>query len=214
MWPFESKPNVPVTRSRKLLTCAVGTVGALFLSVLGSGVWDRLGNPLVDWITRTIITVIGALIGTYKDSIYREASRGFSEYPASMLYGFLLTVIPVIAIVLVRRARRLRENPSLESRASRMSRLMLSRTFLYLFLLYALSFSAVAYSRQVYMRAIITYAESSLDRLAPHLTEAEEEELLAQFRSVQSAEDYYAFYRRLLETYEQHGLDHRSVPPL
>ena len=217
-------PDETVRRSRKFLLGAAGTIGAVFLSALGSGVWNHWGSPFLDWISRAIITVIAALVGTYKDSIYREASRGFQEYPASMLYAFVLITMPMIAIALVWFAARLREDlgsepgPSSVSRMSPshvfLSRVFLSRTFLYLFLLYTFATSAVSLSRQFYIRAIVVYSQSSIDRLAPHLTNAEEEELLAQFRSVQSAEDYYSFYGRLLDIFEAHGLDHRSDPPL
>lgn len=90
----------------------------------------------------------------------------------------------------------------------------MSRAFSYVLLLFVLSTSVVSLSRQVYVRAVVVFAQTSIDRLAPYLTDAEEEELLAQFRNVQRAEDYYAFYDRLLEIYEEHGLDHRSTAPL
>ena len=217
MWLGGVEPDMPdksVSRFRKSLTIAAAPIGVILLGAVGSGVWDRLGSSFFDWIARAIITAVSALFGTYKDSIYREASVGFHEHAATSLYALAMGAAVGMCISFVVLIGRRRGNSSSKSDASRISRVFQSRVFAYVVVLAVLSFAAVSFFRDIYVAAVVVYAESSIDRLAPYLTDAEEEELVAQFRNVRGAEDYYAFYSRLLEIYEAHGLDHRSVPPL
>ena len=207
-------PDKNVERLQKYLVPAATVIGVILLGAVGSGVWDRLGSRFFDWIARAVITFIDALIGSYKDSIYRAASRGFHEQAASFLYMYVIVAVAVICIALVVSVGHRRNNSSWKSGASRISRAFRSRAFPYVLVLYVFSTTGVTLSRHFYVKAVVVFAQSSIDRLAPYLTDAEEEELLAQFRNVQGATDYYAFYDRLLEIYEAHGLDHRSVPPL
>lgn len=104
-------PAKIVMPSRKVLRIAATSVGVVFLGAVGSGVWDRMGSDALDWTARAIITLIDALIGTYKDSIYREASLGFHEHAASTLYVYLLCVTAICIIFIVLQRRR-RENSS------------------------------------------------------------------------------------------------------
>ena len=203
-----------VSRGKKYLKYAVALVGTIVLGAVGSGVWERLGSKFFDWIARSIITFVNALIGTYKDSIYREAALGFNEQAASMLYLIVLGAMVggCFGFTVARWHRH--QDSRANSRASTVSRTPWPRVLLYLSLVFVASNSAINASRHIYVREIVVYVYSSIDRLAPFLTDAEEEELLAQFRNVRGSEDYYAFYDRLLETYEAHGLDPRGRPPL
>ena len=157
-------------RLRKLALTAAASVGVVVLGAIGSGLWDRLGSPFLDAVVRAIITAIDALIGTYKDSIYREASYGFHEKPASILYSFVWGIVPVMSIAIVALALIvLRDGNSISVRTARTLRVVRSRLFLYGFLLYTISSSAIFLSRHAYVRGVVVYAESSIDRLAPYL---------------------------------------------
>lgn len=207
-------------RSRKLLLIIAAPIGMILLSVVGNALWDRVGSDFLDWIVRIIITSMDAVIGTYKDSIYREASHGYHEYASSRLYGFVLGGILglYIGLILLERLldrisfNRVSSVPDVDS--PRVFRILRSRIFFYVVFLIAIANSVISISRNAYIGAVTVYAQTSVDRLAPYLTEADEEELLAQFRNVRGAEDYYTFYARLLKLFETHGLDHRSIPPL
>ena len=74
-----------------------------------------------------------------------------------------------------------------------------------------LSFSLILSVRISSINNIITYTQTNIDRLAPMLTEQEEEELLAEFRSVKNAEDYYKFHSKLLKLSSDHHITLRKI---
>ena len=204
--------------SRKLLLIIAAPVGLILVSVVGNALWDRAGSYLLDWIIRIVITFMDTMIGTYKDSIYREASKGYHEYAASSLYGLVLAGIAglYISLIILERIRtRAGSGPDVDGpRVPGIIRIFRSRIFFYAFVLIAIANIGISISRNAYISAVTVYAQTSIDRLAPYLTEAEEEKLLAQFRNVRGTADYYTFHAGLLKLFEAHGLDHRSTPPL
>lgn len=75
---------------------ALGLVGSVLLGGIGSGVWELALKPLGQWCGRLALT--GATLGSnsVRDSIYREAAKGYHE--ASALNMFSLTVFVMFAI--------------------------------------------------------------------------------------------------------------------
>ena len=74
--------------------------------------------------------------------------------------------------------------------------------------------SYVSFSRIIYTRAVIIYAQSTIARIAPHIDDQREEVLWAQLRSVRSAEDYYSFYDELQGELAQFDLEDFGEKPL
>ena len=195
---------------------AAAILGTLVLGAIGSGIWDRVGGPLFDVITRLLIGGIDLITRTYKDSIYREAAYGFQEASSSFIHQQFLGILPVFYFFLILRHPWLKEKMP-RSGDSRFKTLIRSSKGFYLIsvvtvIVFVTCFVSVM--RLTYVRGVITYAQTTIQRLAPHIDEQEEEELLAQLRSVRESEDYYAFYERLQQRLKNFQLKDYGRKPL
>src|SRR5436190_13657044 len=72
----------------------------------------------------------------------------------------------------------------------------------------------VASTRARYVRAVILYANSTIQRIAPYIDDKTEKQLWAQYRSIRNAKDYYAFYDSLQAHLKQFGIPDYGVKPL
>jgi hypothetical protein len=70
---------------------ALGFIASILLGGVGSGVWEVGLKPLGQWLGRLLLTAATLGSNSVKDSIYREAAKGFHE--ASSLELFWLTVL-------------------------------------------------------------------------------------------------------------------------
>ncbi len=203
--------------SGRTLKVGLTVLGTVLLGAIGSGIWARIGEPLANLLTSAVINGINLVFSSYKDSIYIQASRGFREYSANALYQLFVVTLAMFYILLVVFHPWLTDRYPADALRNRTKQFLRSgRGFLLVGVLVftVLSTCAVVYTRISYVNRIITYAQTSIDRLAPFLTDQEEEELLAEFRSVRSAEDYYKFYDRLLKLFSDHGIASYGVRPL
>jgi len=213
---MKSPTRKPI-ESRRTLKVGLAILGTVILGAIGSGIWARIGEPLANLLTSSVINGINLFFSSYKDSIYIRASYGFREYSANALLQYFIFILAMIFMLLVVFNPWLTDRYPVGALRNKINHFFRSgRGFLLQgVILFTVLFACVVmYTRISYVNRVITYAQTSIDRLAPFLTNQEEEELLAEFRSVRSAEDYYKFYDRLLKLYSDHGIAHRSVRPL
>lgn len=213
MKPSTRKPR----KSKRTLKVGLAILGTLILGAIGSGIWARIGEPLANLFTSAVINGINLIWSNYKDLIYIQASSGFREYAANELYQIFIVTLAMVYVLLIIFHPWLTDRYPAGALRKRTEKFFRSgRGFLLggIFMFAVLSSCVVLFTQISYVNRVITYAHKSIDRLAPFLTDQEKKELLAEFRSVNSAEDYYKFYDKLLKLYSDHGIDHRSVRPL
>lgn len=209
--------DTPVVRRVSRWRLAGTVLGAIVLGAIGSGLWDRMGDPILQMLSGAVINGIDLVVGSYKDTIYRQASYGFREYPSTFLFKifiFFLTALYLAVVVSHPAVSRGERAQNLGGRARKAIRSRGGFFLLVALALVALSSFYATSTQLSYTNRVILFAEVSIDRLAPFLTDQEEEELLASFRSVRSAADYYLFYDRIIALHEANRLPHHSVPPL
>jgi|GEM_PF-3294189 len=216
---MENNSKKDVHNGRKIVTAVLGT---LILGALGSGLWERLGSPLFDFITHVIIDGIDWVTKSYKDSIYTEASFGFQERSANVLYESFLAFSPLCYLLLImihswlRGWLALKEklsnstlNPVKNFMRSSKGFFLLSILTLFVFVNFFISFT-----RTAYVQAVIKYVNSTIQRIAPYIDDQTEELLWAQYRSVKSSDDYYAFYEVLQKHLKTAGIENHGTKPL
>jgi len=216
--PKDIEPkDIGPRKSRRGLKVGLTILGTVLLGAIGSGIWARIGDPITSFLVNALINGINLFFSSYKDSIYIEASYGFVESSANMLYSIFVLTVALFYITIVvfhpwltdrYPAGSIRKTVSLFFKSRRGFILLGIITFS------VLSSSVIEITRISYINRVVTYAHNSIDRLAPFLTHQESKELLAEFRNVRSAEDYYKFYDKLLRLYSKNGIAHRSVRPL
>lgn len=210
-------------------------LGIVLLGAIGSGVWQIVGAPVVTFISELIISSINLLVGTYKDSIYSNASKGFRESSATALYVLFFVLPPLIYLSYSfgkgygkRAAKKEIQNIEKESankhddeleqleyrRRKLQERLITLKRIRFAPILLLLVVALIAASQISYTNRIVTYVENTLDRLAPYENAMSILRLRAQFREVSTAEDYYLLYDLLESKLKEHGLESKSIEPL
>ena len=124
--------SMPLMKRSTRLAQAVGSIGCTaqrpIVSRQSRG-GKRLGSDPVFSPARSVISFINTVIGTYRDSNYREASHGFQERAASSLYMLVHVTVAVICIMLSALGARRYENSTWRFGNSRMSRVFRSHKF-------------------------------------------------------------------------------------
>lgn len=201
---------------RTIKTIAV-TFGTIILGAIGSGVWEKLVGPLFDGLTELIIDALDFLIGSYKDSIYREAAFGYREYAANGIYELIIGAMPALYLILLLNHPKMAKRTAVTGLAKSLRAALRSAGGFYVLsviTLFVFSYIVVSVTRLNYTNAVVTFAEGSIDILAPYISEDERRQLLSDFRRVTCKEDYYKYYAKLVELYKKYDISSNGVAPL
>ena len=57
---------------KKVVLGALGLLGTILIGAIGSGIWQRLGDPLYIWLRDALLTGTTFGIATLKDALYAE----------------------------------------------------------------------------------------------------------------------------------------------
>ena len=212
---MEAPTIEPAKKSKRHIQIILAWVVPILLGAIGSGVWARIGEPFTNFCTSAIINGISFFFSTYKDSIYRGASYGFREYSSNELFKLFIGFALLGYLLIPFTHPWLRKYyPTRQTEPDRTQFFFRSGCGFILISIFAfavLSSLAVGITSISYNNRIITYTQTSIDRLAPFLTEQEEEELLAEFRSVKDAKDYYTLHEKLLKLSSKHNVVLRKI---
>lgn len=193
-----------------------GILGVVILGAIGSGVWQLIGEPFVNYLTKITIQGINFIVNSYKDDIYLEASQGFHEASSLSLYMFIL-MLPFFVVTWVisfrtgyKRADTHYKNKPPSSEPSTASPWLM-------FYLLAIFIAVILFTKaneKAYINSVITYVEVSLDRLKPYMKEKEIIGLRAEFREVTNANEYYEFREKIESNLKSNNLISKGVPPI
>lgn len=193
---------------KKYLSWMLSAAGIIVLGAIGSGVWQIIGQPLVNAIVEFSVNTINIFFSSYKDSIYARASLGFHERASNNLFTLVMMLILFIPFLLSVRGK---FHLSSESSVFLVSIL---RVFRVLNLAVLVSLVIYMVTQNSYVNRVIIYVDTSLDRLSPYESQEKITELRAKFREVQTASDYHSLYAEIEGLILDNGLESRSQPPL
>ena len=202
-----------MVKSNKVVSWIAGTLGVIVLGAIGSGVWQLLGEPIVDSIVKFIVNSMDLFFSTYKDSIYSKASLGFHESSSNSIYTLFLFMISFVPIVFLLGRALGKKSSSMNYEVVNKRRSFL-KIVMVVNIVLMVSMTLNVVTSISYVSRVILYVEVSLDRLAPYESSKRLAELKAQFREVSTAEDYYQLYNDIEKLLKSNGLKSRSVAPL
>ena len=160
---------------------------------------DRLLGPAWDTATNFVINSISRVVGTYKDSIYADAAKGFHEESAVFIHIVVLMLPPLGYWFVLLSHPIMRKKPE---EKNRIRDFMRSRQGFYILfvvtLLIMLSFS-ISQLRVSYINKVVTFSVQSMNILAPKIPDVEMKTLRANYYQVETRDDYLAFHKQLLE---------------
>lgn len=186
-----------------------GVAVAIILGALGSGIWERLLSPAYDYCSSAVVGLFGSVSISFKNSIYREAARGFHERHALSLLTYILSGVGglytgFLVVHLSRRSTKIGKAISSLLRSSKASFILL------LFVLAILFATLITSMRENFVNQVTTYALNGIEILGSDITAEEQAKLRAEFFQIKDAEDFYSFHNRLQALAEVTGvpLDH------
>ena len=206
---------------RKVALGALGLVGTILIGAIGSGIWQRLGDPLYIWLRDA--TLNGATLGiaTLKDALYAEVATGLYERPASVLLGTFLFVILyvmfiMLTIITVRarrqghalgKGRRRGEAVNIEERRQRVLQTLRKQLYVMwpmtLVLAISITFNII---KTTYTSRAIGHYRQLTALVGPYISESEMKTYDSRFAQIQSAQEYTDVTRELVELATENGL--------
>lgn len=206
---------------KKVALGALGLLGTILIGAIGSGIWQRLGDPLYIWLRDALLNGATLGIATLKDALYAEVATGLYERPASLLLGaFLFSILYAIFILLTfltLRAKRQgnaldegrRSGEAVNSEGRRQRALETLRKRLYvlwpitLALAIVIAFSGV---RTTYTSRAIGHYRQLTALVGPYISESEMKTYDSRFAQIRSGQDYTDLTRELVELATENGL--------
>ena len=181
----------------KLLKVVLGVLATIVLGAIGSGLWERMLGPFLDWLTRATIGLYASIVGTYRDSIYESAAKGFHEQHSLATYTMIIGMLPFIYYLLLRRHPTVTRNPDDPMRVFMRSRkgywVILALTIAVFF---ATSFSSL---RIRHINETITFSLASTEIVRPLIGEQKYIDLRSRYFSMRSSKDFRAIYDELVK---------------
>ncbi|MFD0727163.1 hypothetical protein [Lysobacter brunescens] len=180
----------------------IGIIGTIFLGAIGSGLWDVfLKNALISAYIMTS-TAIGSVFSGYIDSIHEDIGKANANEVGIMLFLFFMLTIVFLNILgarfIFRTYKRItRDQP--QNGFSSPSPKNMRRMVVAVVLMSA--FNVIAYSHHafetLYRLRAITWTERSIEIIRPSISEQDFLKIRAMYRSVDSADDFYALINTL-----------------
>ena len=186
----------------KKLTCfkvVLGVVAAVIIGSIGSGLWERAIGPAWDAFTNFVINSISRVVGTYKDSIYADAAKGFHEQSSLFVHILLVMLMPIAYLLLLLRHPTMRKKPQEKDLIRDLIRSQKGFYFLCVVTLSLMVSFFIWQFRVMYINKVITFSFQSMNILAPKVPDVEMKALRAKYYLVENKDDYLAFHKQLLE---------------
>lgn len=196
-----------------------GLAAAILIGAIGSGVWEALLKPLLQYGAEVVVGLFAWVSTAFKDSIYREAAEGFHEKHSltliTFIYGVIAGAITSILFIWPLRGwikKKIRAKPeALEAIPEVTTRKLFITAVLVLSIL-ALGIFVTA--RESYVNRIATWSLTSIERLNSSVSPLEYAAFKATYFRVNDANDFYAFHARLKKAAQEKGVELREFDPL
>ncbi|HAT7741556.1 TPA: hypothetical protein RQK93_004552 [Vibrio vulnificus] len=181
----------------KLVKYIVAGVGTIFIGGLGSGVWERILSPLLDYAISGISTLLSYLSSSYDDSIYQKAASVADEGQVTIFMSLMFTLLAFFWL-----CKALSTKPDNEMLSGVHTGLTAAFRGWYgiIFSASTLVFSMVTLSTN---SAIYQVRNSSIDNIniaRPYIGDERYHKLYSQFLQIKSKEDFVD-YQLKIESY-------------
>jgi len=205
-----------------------GVVGTILLGAIGSGFWQRLGDPLYTFVRDSVLNLATLGLATLKDSIYADVSRGFSEASTrtqedlAFWFSYVLLAGLVGATFWIRDARRRFQNlmkDKSDTAQNELTREQLANSIrrslmhtgivlpivwmLSIFIVFGHLFQA---AKDTYTAKAISNYQQLLNLIGPFVTSDEVKTLNSRFAQIRTAHDYVVLNDQLKSLAQQHKL--------
>lgn len=183
----------------------------VLLGAIGSGLWNYAGEPLLKWISATYISAAQKLNSGYYDYLHSEIGKGTNSQ-VELLTATLSMAIFILLILLstlIMRFQFLSTEAKTISSSERNSAIKVIDLLFYIGILAAIIFFFGIVStviKQTYRTDAVIFIERSLDIIAPKIDQQKNIAMRAQYRSIESANDFYVLHDELITLGKENSL--------
>lgn len=186
-------------KNNKLAYITLGIFGSILIGALGSGVWEYLLKPFFSHSINFILDVSTLGMDKFKNSIYEEVSKGFSEKNSISTYSFITMIylgfLFMMILILFRKIKNKKINLDEEDNAPKElnnSYQKLIRRFYILSSLSILLFMIIMVQniKLQYINTSIIYYKQLLNIVAPYISEQEIKIYNSKFSLIKNKEEY------------------------
>ena len=197
---------------KRLINILLGIIATIILGAIGSGLWERLLGPFLDWLTKSTIGLYASVMLTYRDSIYENAAKGFHESNSLAVHTIVIMLLPLLYFYVLQRHPTKTRDPNdpvrLFIRSRRGYWLLFGLTIAVMF---GTMFSAL---RLRHINETITYTLASFEIVRPSVGEAKYVELRSRYFAMRTAAEFQAIHEEVLAVAKQQGRILPAYEPL
>ena len=196
----------------KFLKVVLGVFATIVLGAIGSGLWERMLGPFLDWLTRVTVGIYASVVGTYRDSIYESAAKGLHEEHSLVVHTMIIGLLPLLYYYLLRRHPTEHHDPNEPVRVFIRSR---KGYWLLLFLTVAITFgTSFASLRFRHINETITFSLASFEIVRPFVGESKYIDLRSRYYAMRTAKEFQAIYAEITAAAKEHGRQLPDYEPL
>lgn len=185
---------------KTILKVIVGIIVTIVLGAIGSGVWERILSPALDWIYRFSVGLISKVSIDYKNNIYEAAEMGFHEDFSFRLF-LITTLLLSLALLLYVNSKFGKLPLILKNIINENSSISLMAKIIGLsFVL----FTMYTTSRHEAVHNIKSYSLVSMDVLRPYVGEDGYVQLKSDYLQIRTAEEFYRFNEAIIKYSKKH----------
>jgi hypothetical protein len=180
-----------------------GIFATILLGAIGSGLWERVISPAIDFISTVSVKFVSSIYSGYLDSIYVKAAK---DVPDLYTLKIPLLILIIVSAIIIFEVCDKSENTIL-SHFKELNR----RTFYSWqgIVLGGAIFVVAFYSLiQVdYAENVKSYSHSSMEILRPFIGDENYLILKSQYLRIKSENDFTSYRKLLIEYSEKHSID-------
>jgi hypothetical protein len=196
----------------KFLKIILGIIATIILGAIGSGLWERMLGPLLDWITHATVGMYASLVSSYSDSIYEKAANGFHEENSLVLFTIFISFLPMSYYFL------LKKHPTEKNDKSEPIGIFIrSRKGYWLILALTITVTLGTSFTSLKLRHInetITFSLTSIEIIRPHISEQKYLELRSRYYSMRTTKEFRAIYSEIVSVAKEHSQRLPDYSPL
>lgn len=196
----------------KFLKVLLGIVATITLGAIGSGLWERMLGPSLDWLTHATVGMYASAVGSYSDSIYEKAANGFHEENSLALYGLVISLLPLSYYFLLRRHPTEKRDNS-----EPIGIFMRSRRGYWVILCLTIAVTlgtAFTSLRLRHINETITFSLASFEIIRPYIGESKYIELRSRYFSMRTTAEFHSIYSEIVNVAKEHSQRLPDYSPL
>ena len=193
------------------LKVLIGVVATILIGAIGSGVWEKLLSPFLDYSYRFVVDLIDGFSSDYKNTVYKRAALGFHETYSlrvmsvfTVLFMALLFIFPTFFTM---------RSSSQYKQSSEPFRRKVKLIMLIFAIASSVGMSFIMQQHHI-ANSTITHVIRSSDILRPYIGETDYRKLLSDFYQIKTAEEFYLLNQKIVELGKKHNVKLTEINPL